>query len=195
MKENWPFVQICDFFSWVSVWPTCHLNISPGIPTTQVRTETCTRILPLCSCFSRSSNGGLPISHSASIPHISFYLVCLWIPGRLASPHKVCGKVQKAENLRHPWHSIFLPNLPPFSRKHSSCNKEHLSFKGPYLNDVRSAYLNDVRSEGGRGGWPKSKRSKGGCLDLVLQINPNCWQGGRGSKIWKILRTSFKYGS
>ena len=56
-------------------------------------------------------------------------------------------------------------------------------------------YLNDVRSEGGRGGWPKSRRSKGGCVDLVLQISPNCGQGrGRGSKILKILRTSFKYG-
>ena len=32
------------------------------------------------------------------------------------------------------------------------------------------------------GGWPKSRHSKGGCVDLVLQISPNCGQGGEGVK-------------
>ena len=41
---------------------------------------------------------------------------------------------------------------------------------------------------------PKSGHSKGGCVDLVLEINPKFGQGGRGSKNPNILRTSFMYG-
>ena len=44
-------------------------------------------------------------------------------------------------------------------------------------------------------GLTKCRRSKGGCVDLVLWILPKCRQGGgRGSKIPKIVQTSFKYG-
>ena len=50
--------------------------------------------------------------------------------------------------------------------------------------------MKDVRKEGG-GGWPKSRHNKGGCVDLVLYFIPKCGQGGRGSKILKILQKSF----
>ena len=38
---------------------------------------------------------------------------------------------------------------------------------GPYIKDVRTV-----------GDWPKSRHSKGGCVNLVLQINPKFGQGG-----------------
>ena len=38
-------------------------------------------------------------------------------------------------------------------------------------------YLNDVYTEGG---LTKCRRSKGGCVDLVLRILPKCRQGGEG---------------
>ena len=44
---------------------------------------------------------------------------------------------------------------------------------------------------GGGRGYPKSRCSKGGCVNLVLGIGPKCRQGGRGSKIPKILQTSY----
>ena len=46
----------------------------------------------------------------------------------------------------------------------------------------------------GEGGWPKSRHSKGGCVNLVLEISPKCGQEGRGLKIPKKLGTSFMYG-
>ena len=47
----------------------------------------------------------------------------------------------------------------------------------------------DVRIGGGRGSW-KSGRSKGGCVNFILEIRSKCGQGGRGSKNQKILRMS-----
>ena len=45
-------------------------------------------------------------------------------------------------------------------------------------------------SEGGGGSW-KSGRSKGGCVNFILQISSKCGQGGEGgSKNLKILRMS-----
>ena len=41
-------------------------------------------------------------------------------------------------------------------------------------------------SEGGGGSW-KSGRSKGGCVNFILQISSKCGQGGRGSKNQNIL--------
>ena len=40
---------------------------------------------------------------------------------------------------------------------------------------------------GGEEGLTKCRHSKGGCVDLVLWILPKCRQGGRGSKIPKIV--------
>ena len=50
----------------------------------------------------------------------------------------------------------------------------HINHKGPYIKDVRSGM--------GGGGQPKSRHSKGGCVDLLLQLQPKFGQGGRGSK-------------
>ena len=36
-------------------------------------------------------------------------------------------------------------------------------------------------SEGGEGSW-KSGRSKGGCVNFILQISSKCGQGGEGVK-------------
>ena len=45
-------------------------------------------------------------------------------------------------------------------------------------------------SEGGGGSW-KSGRSRGGCVNSILQISSKCGQGGRGSKNLNILQMSF----
>ena len=39
---------------------------------------------------------------------------------------------------------------------------------------------------GGRWGWSKNRHSKGGCVDLVLDIRPKCGQGGGGYKTRKF---------
>ena len=41
------------------------------------------------------------------------------------------------------------------------------------------------------GDWPKSRHSKGGCINLLLEISSKCRQGGRWLKIPKNLGTSF----
>ena len=45
----------------------------------------------------------------------------------------------------------------------------------------------------GEGGYLKSRCSKGGCVNLILRIGLKCRQGagGRGSKIPKILQSSY----
>ena len=54
----------------------------------------------------------------------------------------------------------------------------------------KGASIKYVRTEGEGGRGPKSVRSKGGCVNLVLQTWPKCVQGGgRGSKSRKISRT------
>ena len=72
---------------------------------------------------------------------------------------------------------------PPIAGNYSFCSLlfnsySRLLLKGPYLNDVYTE---------GRGGITKCRHSKGGCVDLVLWILPKCRQGGRGSKIPKIV--------
>ena len=52
------------------------------------------------------------------------------------------------------------------------------------------ASIKYVRTEGEGGRGPKSVRSKGGCVNLVLRPWPKCVQGGgRGSKKPENLRT------
>ena len=47
----------------------------------------------------------------------------------------------------------------------------------------------------GEGGWPKSRHSKGGCVDFILYFWPKCGQGGGGCKILlKLVQTSFMNG-
>ena len=55
--------------------------------------------------------------------------------------------------------------------------------KGPFMKDIRTKGEQDWH-KGGR------RHSEERCVDLVLEIRPKCGQGGRGSKIPKILRTS-----
>ena len=44
---------------------------------------------------------------------------------------------------------------------------------------LEKLYIKDLRT-GGEGGWSKSRHSNGGCVDLVLWINPKFGQGGGG---------------
>ena len=46
---------------------------------------------------------------------------------------------------------------------------------------------------GGEGGWPKSRHTDI-VREVFVQVNPKFGQGGEGSKIPKILRTSFMHG-
>ena len=48
-------------------------------------------------------------------------------------------------------------------------------------------YLNDVYTERGRG-LPKCRYGKGGCVDLVLCIWPECRQEEGGPKFRKLCR-------
>ena len=58
------------------------------------------------------------------------------------------------------------------------------------VDGILGPFIKDVRMEG-EGGWPKSRHSKGGCVDFQsIQILDK----GRGSKNPKILRTSFMNG-
>ena len=50
----------------------------------------------------------------------------------------------------------------------------------------KGLFIKDIPTEG-EGGWPKSRHSKGGCVDLVLEIRPKCGQGeGGGPKSQKF---------
>ena len=46
----------------------------------------------------------------------------------------------------------------------------------------KGACTYDVCSGRGGGGYPKSRCSKGGCVNLVLWFGPKCRQGGRGGQ-------------
>ena len=59
---------------------------------------------------------------------------------------------------------------------------------GTSWNSSKGPFLNDIYTEGGRG-LTKCRRSKGGCVDLVLWILPKCRQrGGGGPKSQKLCR-------
>ena len=55
-------------------------------------------------------------------------------------------------------------------------------------------YIHIMSAVGGGRGYPISRCSKGGCVNLVLWIGPKCRQGG-GSKISKILQTLYVHAS
>ena len=57
------------------------------------------------------------------------------------------------------------------------------------LDSIRGLPLSTYAPRG-RGRWPKCVRSKGGCVNLLLQIWPKCVQGGRGCQSWKICVSS-----
>ena len=44
------------------------------------------------------------------------------------------------------------------------------------------------------GGYPKIRCIMGGRVDLLVESGAKCRQGGRGSKILKILQTSYVHG-
>ena len=73
---------------------------------------------------------------------------------------------------------------PEMSGGHTSSEPIVRSGNTPKKCLTKGPYLNDVYTEGG---LTKCRRSKGGCVDSVLWILPKCRQGGRGSKIPKIV--------
>ena len=58
----------------------------------------------------------------------------------------------------------------------------------------KGASIKYVRTEGEGGRWPKCVRSKGGCVNSVLQTWPKCVQGVRGGKKSRkiCVRTKWK---
>ena len=56
---------------------------------------------------------------------------------------------------------------------------------GTSWNSSKGPFLNDIYTEGGRG-LTKCRRSKGGCVDLVLWILPKCTEIGK--KAWLFAK-------
>ena len=59
---------------------------------------------------------------------------------------------------------------------------------------VKGPYIKDVRTGRGEGGSPKADIVREVAWIYSYRSNQNADKGGRGSKIPKILRTSFMYG-